>query len=56
MFNTLLIAEIGHNWVPNFEEAFLLIDQAKETGWDVAKFQAYNTDKIKLPGDTNYKE
>ena len=53
---TLLIAEIGHNWVPNFQTALELIEYVKETGWDVAKFQAYDTDKIKQPGDTNYEE
>jgi len=53
---TLLIAEIGHNWVPDFDKAFELILMTRNMGWDVAKFQAYDTDKIKQPGDTNYKE
>ena len=53
---TLLIAEIGHNWVPDFDTALGLIEYVKETGWDIAKFQAYDTDKIKQPGDTNYDE
>ena len=54
---TLLIAEIGHNWMPfGWKSIPDYIDIVKETGWDIAKFQAYDTDKIKQPGDTNYDE
>jgi len=54
---TLLIAEIGHNWMPfGYKSIEEHIRMVKDAGWDVAKFQAYDTDKIKQPGDTNYKE
>ena len=32
------------------------IQMVKDAGWDIAKFQAYDTDKIKKPGDQNYDE
>jgi sialic acid synthase SpsE len=54
---TILIAEIGHCWVPfGWKSIPTFIDMIKDTGWDVAKFQSYDTDKIKQPGDTNYDE
>ena len=54
---TLLIAEIGHNWMPyGFDSITTLIHMVRDAGWDIAKFQAYDTDKIKQPGDTNYQE
>ena len=53
----LLIAEIGHNWVPfGWKSIIDYIYMVKNAGWDIAKFQAYDTDKIKQLGDTNYKE
>lgn len=53
----LLIAEIGHNWVPfGWDSIKSLIADVKDAGWDIVKFQAYDTDKIKQPGDTNYEE
>jgi len=54
---TLLIAEIGHNWVPfGFKSIESLIKLAAKAKWDIVKFQVYDTDKIKQPGDTNYDE
>lgn len=51
----LLIGECGHNW-RDLEEAKDLIRHVKYAGWDIAKFQLYDIDKIKKPGDTNYEE
>ena len=56
MRKVLLIGEVGHNWVPDFHSALELIKIVRNEGWDIAKFQAYDTDKIKQPGDTNYDE
>ena len=53
----LLIAEIGHAWVPfGWKSIKKHVEMVKTAGWDIAKFQAYDTDKIKQPGDTNYDE
>jgi sialic acid synthase SpsE len=53
----LLVAEVGHNWVPfGYEYISKFIGYIKQAGWDIAKFQAYDTNKIKQPGDTNYEE
>lgn len=54
--DVLLIGECGHNWVPNFDSIAELIKMVKTCKWDIAKFQAYDTNKIKQPGDTNYNE
>ena len=40
----------GFKYIENF------IAMVSDTGWDIAKFQLYDTDKIKQPGDTNYQE
>ena len=54
---TLLVAEIGHNWIPyGWNSIKDHVQMVKDAGWDIAKFQAYDTDKIKKPGDQNYNE
>jgi sialic acid synthase SpsE len=51
------VAEIGHNWIPyGFSHIQEFIAMVSDSGWDIAKFQLYDTDKIKQPGDTNYQE
>jgi len=50
------IAEVGHNHNGSIEKAKELIHAAKECGCDYAKFQLYDIDTIKKPGDTNYEE
>lgn len=55
MNKIFLIGEIGHNW-RDLDEAKDLIRHVKYAGWDAAKFQLYDIDKIKKPGDTNYEE
>jgi len=52
----LIIAEIGHNHMGYMRHAKLLIDEAKACGCDIAKFQAYNTEKIKKPWESRYFE
>lgn len=58
----LLIGEIGHNWNikdtkdEGLKVAVDLIKLTANCGWDIAKFQLYDTDKIKKPGETNYEE
>lgn len=52
----LVIAEIGHNHMGYMRHAKLLIDEAKACGADIAKFQAYNTEKIKKPWQSRYFE
>src|SRR3990172_1773180 len=54
-YKILLCGEIGHNW-QDFDEIKELIGYIKRAGWDCAKFQLYDIDKIKKPGDTNYEE
>ena len=62
MSSILLIGEIGHNWnVTNDREqniriAIRLIEELAKAKWDIAKFQLYDVDNIKQPGDTNYEE
>lgn len=51
-----IIAEIGHNHCGSMQVAKDLAYAAKENGADIAKFQLYDTDKIKKPSDTNYNE
>jgi len=51
-----MIAEIGHNHMGYMRHAKLLIDEAKSCGADIAKFQAYNTEKIKKPWESRYFE
>ena len=52
----LVIAEIGHNHMGYMRHAKLLIDEAKACGADIAKFQAYDTEKIKKPWQSRYFE
>lgn len=52
----LIIAEIGHNFCGDIKLAHDLIHAAKAVGCDIAKFQLYDIDSIKKPGDTNYEE
>lgn len=52
----LIIAEIGHNHMGYMRHAKLLIDEAKACGADIAKFQAYDTNKIKKPWQSRYFE
>ncbi len=56
MKKILIIAEIGHNHMGYIRHAKLLIDEAKACGADIAKFQAYNADKIKKPWQSRYYE
>lgn len=51
-----MIAEIGHNHMGYMRHAKLLIDEAKSCGCDIAKFQAYDTEKIKKPWESRYFE
>ena len=43
---TYIIAEIGANFDHNIEKAKKLIDAAKESGADCAKFQSFLAEKI----------
>ena len=52
----MIIAEIGHNWNLDINTACDMIEMAAWRGADAVKFQLYNTDLIKKPGDTNYEE
>jgi N,N'-diacetyllegionaminate synthase len=54
--STLVIAEIGHNGNGNMRLNKLLIKEAKACGADIAKFQLYDTDKIKKPWQSRYME
>ena len=56
LMKRLIIAEIGHNHRGNMQIAKNLIRSAKNIGCDIAKFQLYDIDRIKKPGDTNYDE
>jgi sialic acid synthase SpsE len=51
----MIIAEMGHNW-PDIETACEMIEQAAWNEVPIVKFQLYDTDRIKKPGDTNYEE
>lgn len=52
----IVIAEIGHNANGNMRLNKLLIDEAKACGADIAKFQLYDTDKIKKVWQSRYME
>lgn len=52
----LVIGEIGHNHCGSIRTAKLMIDELKSCGCDIAKFQAYDTDKIKKPWQSRYME
>jgi len=56
MNDVLIIPEAGHNWCADLGMAKELIQEAKLCGASVIKFQLYDTDKIKTPGETNYEE
>lgn len=56
MNKVLVIAEIGHNFNGNMRLAKLMIEEAKSCGADIAKFQLYDTDKIKKPWQSRYLE
>ena len=49
----IVIAEVGHNHYGDIGRARELIQMAKDVKCDIVKFQLYDTDKIKKPGDTN---
>lgn len=51
-----IIAEIGHNGNGNMRLNKLMIDEAKACGADIAKFQLYDTDKIKKVWQSRYME
>lgn len=51
-----VIAELGHNHGGNMRLAKLMIEEAKKCKADVAKFQMYDTDKIKKPWQSRYAE
>lgn len=52
----LIIAEIGHNFNKDIKLAKKMIWYAWERGADIAKFQLYDIDTIKIPTDTHYQE
>lgn len=56
MKKIICIAEIGHNHNGSMKVAKLMIDEAKSCGADIAKFQLYDTDKIKKPWQSRYLE
>lgn len=51
-----IIFEIGHNFNGNLRLAKLMIDEVKACGGKIAKFQLYDTDKIKKPWQSRYME
>lgn len=51
-----IIFEIGHNANGNMRLNKLLIDEVKTCGGKIAKFQLYDTDKIKKPWQSRYLE
>ena len=53
---TLIIFECGHNGNGNMRLNKLMIDEVKACGGNVAKFQLYDTDKIKKPWQSRYME
>lgn len=56
MNKILCIAEIGHNFNGNMRLAKLMIEEAKKCKVDIAKFQLYDTDKIKKFYQSRYAE
>jgi N-acetylneuraminate synthase/N,N'-diacetyllegionaminate synthase len=52
----MFIAEAGHNWRGILNTAKSFIELTSYTRADYIKFQLYDIDKIKKPGDTNYEE
>jgi len=51
-----IVAEIGHNGNGNMRLNKQMIAEAKACGADIAKFQLYDTDKIKKPYQSRYFE
>lgn len=56
MHKVKIIAELGHNHGGNLRLAKLMIEEAKKCKADVAKFQVYDTDKIKKFYQSRYAE
>jgi N-acetylneuraminate synthase/N,N'-diacetyllegionaminate synthase len=56
MSKVLVVLEIGHNHNGNLRLAKLMIEEAKKCKADIAKFQLYDTDKIKKPYQSRYSE
>jgi len=56
MSTILLISEIGHNGNGNMALNKLMIEESKACGADIAKFQLYDTNKIKKPWQSRYLE
>ncbi len=52
----MIIAECGHNGNGNIRLNKLMIEEAKNCGADIVKFQLYDTDKIKKPWQSRYFE
>lgn len=52
----LICAEIGHNFNGSIRLAKEMIKEAKSCGADIAKFQLYQTEKIKKPYQSRYFE
>lgn len=52
----LVIAELGHNFNNNMRLAKLMIEEAKNCGADIAKFQVFNADTFKKPWQARYFE
>ena len=51
-----IVWECGHNHNGNTRLAKLMIDEIKSCGGKIAKFQLYDTDKIKKPWQSRYIE
>lgn len=56
MPKSLIISEIGHNGNGNMRLNKLMIEESKACGADVAKFQLYDTDRIKKVWQSRYME
>jgi len=52
----LVICELGHNANGNMRLNKLMIEEAKNCGADIAKFQVYNADTFKKPWQARYFE
>ena len=56
MSKVLIIPECGHNHFGNIELAKLMIEEAKNCGAEIVKFQLYDTNKIKKFYQSRYAE
>lgn len=56
MSKVTVIAELGHNHMGNLRLAKLMVEEAKKCKADVAKFQVYDTDRIKKFYQSRYAE